>query len=72
MCVRGVLGGQAGGGRAEWGKEGIPKGQQVGTDYIQGLDATSKYTENLGGEVSHCQRRRESEIRKGTNQWMSG
>ena len=63
MCVEG-LGGLAGRDRAGQGKKGIPKGQQQEADHIRGLDATRNYTENLGSQVSHCQRRRELEIWK--------
>lgn len=57
-------GGWTGGDRTGQGKEGIPRGQQQEPDHIQGLDATRKYTENLGSKASLCQRRRESELWK--------
>lgn len=47
--------GLAGGDRA-W-EEGLPQGQQWENDYIHRLDATNKYTKNLGSQASQCQRR---------------
>ena len=50
--------GWTGGGRAGQGKEGILRGQQQEPDHIQGLDATRKYTENLGSKASLSEKKR--------------